>query len=32
VQPTAMSAQEAFKFLISTANYIPAEVGKATRL
>ena len=30
VQPTALTAEEAFKFLISTANYIPHEVGSAT--
>ena len=31
VQATTMSAEEAFKFLISTANYIPPEIGAATR-
>jgi uncharacterized membrane protein len=30
VRATTMTAEEAFKFLISTANYIPAEVGAAT--
>ena len=31
VQVLAMSAEEAFKFLLSTANYIPPEIGAATR-
>lgn len=30
IQMTSMTAEEAFKFLISTANYIPPEVGSAT--
>jgi uncharacterized membrane protein len=31
VQVLAISAEEAFKFLLSTANYIPPEIGAATR-
>lgn len=30
IHATTMTAEEAFKFLISTANYIPPEVGSAT--
>ena len=30
IQTTSMTAEEAFKFLISTANYIPPEVGSVT--
>ena len=30
VQTTEMTAEEAFKFLISTANHIPSEIGSAT--
>lgn len=30
VQTLDMTAEEAFKFLLSTANYIPAEIGAAT--